>query len=119
MSGPVPAAILMVPVLPVEDLAAAAAGLRALGFQVEEAAEGPVATATASWPGLMLQLVGAPAVIGGCCHVVVEEIDALVGAWRSAGVEVQVIERGGGRGERFAEELDDGDAPGARAGEAA
>jgi hypothetical protein len=48
-SGPVPTAVLTVPILPVADLATAVADLRALGFTVTESAEPP--TATASWRG--------------------------------------------------------------------
>jgi hypothetical protein len=98
MSGPVPAAILavpVVPVVPVADLAAAAAGLRALGFTVTESVEPP--TATATWPGLMIELVRAPSTPGGGCHIVVEAIDPLVAVWQSLGVDVRVMEHGGER----------------------
>lgn len=94
-SGPVPTAILTVPVLPVSDLAATVAGLRALGFTVTENAELP--TATASWPGLVIELAHAPSAPGSGCHVVVEEIDTLVAAWKRIGVEVSVVEHGGER----------------------
>lgn len=94
-SGPVPTAILTVPLLPVADLAATVVGLRALGFTVTEAAELP--TATASWPGLVMELVHAPSTPGSGCHVVVEELDALVAAWRQLGVEVAVVDHGGER----------------------
>jgi hypothetical protein len=95
MSGPVPAAVLTVPILPVADLAAAAAGLRALGFTVTESVDPPSATAT--WPGLAIELVHVPAAPGGCCHIIVEAIDPLVAAWKDLGVEVHVVEHGGER----------------------
>ena len=95
--GPVPAAILTVPVVPVADLAATAACLRALGFTVADSVEAGAPTARATWPGLMIELVQAPSVIGGGCHIVVEEIDTLVAVWKHIGVDVHVVEDGGER----------------------
>jgi len=92
MTGDVPAAILTVPVLPVPDLAAVAAGLRALGFTVVETAE--PRTATAMWPGMVLELVHAPSTRGTGCHVVVETVDTLVDVWRSSGIDVRIVENG-------------------------
>jgi hypothetical protein len=94
-SGPFPTVVLTVPILPVTDLAAAAAGLRVLGFTVTEYAEPP--TATAIWPGLVIELVRVPSTPGSGCHVVVEEIDTLVAGWKHIGVDVRVIEHGGER----------------------
>lgn len=95
MTGAVPAALLTVPILPVSDLAAAAAGLRALGFNVTESAELP--TMTASWPGLVIELAYAPQGPGGCCHIVVEAIDALVAVWNDLGIDVRVLDHVGER----------------------
>ncbi len=91
-SGPVPAAVVAVPVLPVSDLEAAANGLRALGFTVTEPGDAP--TVSAVWPGLMIELVRAPSTYGGGCHVVVEDLDPLVAAWEERGVEMKVVVHG-------------------------
>jgi len=92
MDGSVPAALLTIPVLTVTDLAAAAAGMRGLGFEVIEHPGHP--TASATWPGLVLELALAPALPGGACHIIVEAIDTLVAVWRSLGVDVRLVERG-------------------------
>jgi hypothetical protein len=94
-NGQAPVAVLTVPVLPVADLGAAAAGLRALGFTVTESAEPQ--SASASWPGLVIELAHAPSAPGGCCHIVVEEIDSLVDVWKKLGVDVHVHDLGGQR----------------------
>lgn len=95
--GPVPAAILTVPVVPVADLAATAACLRALGFTVTDSVEAGIAAARATWPGLMIELVQALPAAGGACHIVVEEIDTLVAVWKHIGVDVHMVEHGGER----------------------
>ncbi len=97
LTGPAPAAVLTVPILPVVDLAAAAAGLRALGFTVTESDELPAPTASVSWPGLLIELVHAPASRGSGCHIVIEEFETLVATWKRLGVDVQVSEQDGER----------------------
>lgn len=93
MSGAVPRIVATVPVLPVPDLAATTAGLRALGFTVEKDPELP--HATASWPGSALELIDAPSSRGAGCHLVVEPgaLETLAAVWQRGGVEVREVDQ--------------------------
>ncbi len=94
LTGDVPSALLVVPVLPVPDLGAVVAGLRGLGFVVAESSE---RTATATWPGMAIEIVHAPSTRGTGCHIVVETIDSLHAIWERSGVDVRIVEHGGDR----------------------
>ena len=91
MSGVVPPILLTVPVLPVPDLPAVVAGLRAIGFTVDETTP---RNATATWPGTVLELVHAPSTRGIGCHLVVESIDVLVATWKAAGIDPRIVDNG-------------------------
>ncbi len=95
LTGDVPSVLLTVPVLPVPDLGAVVAGLRALGFAVTESSE--PRTATATWPGMAIELVHAPSTRGTGCHIIVEAIDALLAVWQRSGIDVRIVEHGGDR----------------------